>query len=465
MKKIQKKEKKKQHKDIKNRGKIKKDPDFNSLQKVKDALSKQLSKHMQQTGSDRYKEIEEAMSQPEVPIVEQTAAHEAYRNKYFSQFRKVVDSSDVLLEVLDARDPLGCRSKKLEDYIMNRGKRLVLILNKVDLVPVEVCNKWLTFLRREFPTVLFKSSNNPTKANYVPIHDGKWRSSDVFGIDELLKLLNKFSGGTTITAGVIGPPNAGKSSVINSLSRRAAAGVGATPGFTKTMQEIEVTSRIRILDCPGVVPSTGSEITPSMVLRNSIKIELLDDPIKPVSFILDKAPKEKLVEVYGISSFADADDFLSQLAIKRGRMLKGGQPDLESIARIVLEDWNKGRIKYFTIPPTADDLVEASTEIISENGDVYQLGKTIDFAEEDFRNYQIQHVFQVVQRKKSDKSQKDGNDSSQSEDDEDEEENENREKANIPSESKPYTTELHPEEKLQLDEVAKELQTISFSGL
>ncbi|OHS98333.1 hypothetical protein TRFO_08903 [Tritrichomonas foetus] len=447
-----KKEKKKQHKDYKNRGKLRKEPDFTSLQKAKDGLTKQHKEMHQQRGVDRYKEIREALTQPEMPVVEQSAAHEAYRTKYFSQFKKVVDSADVLLEVLDARDPLGCRSKKLEDYIMKRGKRLILVMNKADLVPVEICNKWLTFLRREFPTVLFKSSNNPTKANYVPLHDGKWRSSDVFGIDDLLKLLNKFSGGTTITAGVIGPPNAGKSSVINSLSRRAATGVGATPGFTKTMQEVEVTSRIRILDCPGVVPSSGSEITPSMVLRNSIKIELLDDPVQPVAFIIDKVPKEQLVNVYGIETFSDADDFLSQLAIKRGRVLKGNEPDIESIARSVLEDWNKGRIKYFTIPPTSDDLIEASTELITETGEVYQMGKTMNFAEQDFRNFQIQHVFSIVQKNKGDEKKK--------EDAESDEEGGEEER-----EAKPITTPLHPEERAELDHVAEELQGISFSGL
>ena len=456
MKKHQKQEKKKQHKDFKNRTKLRKGPDFASLQKVKDGLMKHHKDMHQQRGTDRYNEIREALQQPEMPIVEQSAAHEAFRTKYWAQFKKVVDSADVLLEVLDARDPLGCRSKKLEDYIMKRGKRLVLVMNKADLVPVEVCNRWLTFLRREFPTVLFKSSSNPTKANYAPLHDGKWRSSDVFGIDELLKLLNKFAGGTAITAGVIGPPNAGKSSVINSLSRRAATGVGATPGFTKTMQEVEVTSRIRILDCPGVVPSSGSEITPSMVLRNSIKIELLDDPVKPVSFIIDKVPKEQLVNVYGIESFSDADDFLSQLAMKRGRVLKGNEPDIESIARSVLEDWNKGRIKYFTLPPTSDDLIEASTEIITENGEVYQMGRTMDFGEQDFRNFQIQHVFQIMQKPQH-KGESKKNESSSSEEDEGDNEKE--------VQSKPVSAQLRPEEKEELDNVAQELQAISFSGL
>lgn len=447
-------EKKKQHKDIKNRGKIRKDPDFTSLQKVKDQLAKQHKEIHEQKGMDRYREIEQAMSQTDVPVVEQSAANEAYRSKYFSQFKKVVEASDVLLEVLDVRDPMGCRSKKLEDYITARGKRLVLVLNKCDLVPVEICNRWLSFLRRDFPTVLFKSSSNPNKAIPVTLHNGKYRSSDVFGIDDLLKLLNKYAGGTSITAGVIGPPNAGKSSVINSLSRRPAAGVGATPGLTKVMQQIEVTSRIRILDCPGVVPLSGTEITPSMVLRNSIKIELLDDPVKPVAYILDKVPKEQLIETYGISSFSDADDFLSQLALKRGRIQKGNVPDIEGMARIVLEDWNKGRIHYFTIPPSNEDIIEESTEIITNSGDVYQFPQTMEFGEQDFRNYQIQHVFSVVQRKKK-------GDIGAQQDAASESDEESESETPIKATSKP----LQREDKEELNQVAAELETISFEGL
>ena len=391
-------EKLKQHKDINHRKKIKKDPDFNSLQKVKEALNKQQQNRkkelIKQNTENRYSEIVEGINAPDIPIIEQGAAREAYRTQYFSQFKKVVDSSDVLLEVLDSRDPMGCRSKKLEDYILKRGKRIVLVLNKSDLIPVEILNKWLVFLRREFPVIPFKSSSQPNKATYVPLHDGKWRSTDVFGVDGLIKILNKFAAGSSVVAGVIGAPNVGKSSVINSIARRNAAGVASTPGFTKTMQEIEVTSRIRILDCPGVVPSSGSEISPSMVLRNSIKIELLEDPIAPVSFILEKVPKENLISVYGINTFGDAEDFLTQLAIKKGKLQKGGNPDIELTARTILDDWNKGRIKYFTIPPTVDDNLECSTELIDEDGIVYPIGKQITYTDEEFKNFQIQHVFQ-----------------------------------------------------------------------
>lgn len=451
----QKKEKKKQHKGLENRGKIRKEPNFSSLQKVKDRLSKQAedrNKKMHQSATEsRYAEIRQALAQqdaPDMPITEQSAAHEAYRTKYFAQFKKVVDASDVLLEVLDARDPMGCRAPKLESYILKRGKRLVLVLNKADLVPVEVANKWLTYLRREFPTVLFKSTSNPSRATEVPLHNGKWRSSDYFGVGDLIQLLNKYSGGTAVVAGVIGPPNAGKSSVINSLSRRAAAGVASTPGFTKTMQEIEVTGKIRILDCPGVVPASGADITPSMVLRNSIKVELLEDPIHPVAFIIERVPKEQLVEAYEIETFGDAEDFLSQLARKRGRVLKGGEPDLEGVARIVLQDWNKGRIRYFTLPPADEGIVEGTAELVTEWGEVYQMGRTMEFEEKDYRNFQVQHVFEVVRKGKP------GVDRG-----EPEQSSEDEEKAAVAAE------EIPAEEKRELDGLAEQFQTVSFEGI
>lgn len=448
-------EKKKQHKDLANRKKMQKKGDisFSTLQRVKEGLERQQQNRQKSihaaSAFDRYAEIRKAQEeQPEAAVVETAAAGEAYRTQYFKQFKKVVDLSDVLLEVLDVRDPMGCRSPKLESYVLKRGKRIVLILNKADLVPTEVANKWLSFLRREFPTVLFKSTNNPQKATYVPLHDGKWRATDCFGVEELIVLLNKYSGGSHITAGIIGTPNVGKSSVINSLSRRAAAGVGSTPGFTRVMQEIEVTSRIKILDSPGVIAASGSEISPSMVLRNSIKLELLEDPVQPVSFILDRVPKEQLVELYGIGTFADAEDFLTQLAQRRGKLHRGGEADVDAMARMVLDDWNKGHIRYYTLPPETDAPIEAATELVTGSGEVYTMGRQINLTEQDFRNFQIQHVFEVVQRSK--KSQKE---QEISEDEEKDEEPQHR------------AVGLDEEQKEELDGLAQEFQGISFAGL
>jgi nuclear GTP-binding protein len=328
--------------------------------------------------------------------------------------------------------------------------RIAIVVSGASFVLESIANRWLTYLRREFPTVLFKSSGRPGRATEVPLHDGKWRASDSFGVGDLINLLNRYAGGTSLVAGVIGPPNSGKSSLINSLSRRAAAGVAATPGFTRSMQEIEVTSRIRILDCPGVVPGAGSDITPSMVLRNAIKIELLEDPVTPVAFIVDRVPKEQLVGAYGIGSFADAEDFLAQLARRRGRLLKGGEPDVEGVARAVLSDWNRGCIRYYTLPPTGDDPVEGRAELVTQWGEVYQMGRTMDFGENDLRNFQIQHICEIVQRRKAANAP-----DAAAED----EESSGEDERVVPG------GELPPEEQVELDQLAEEYKGISFSEL
>lgn len=89
----------------------------------------------------------------------------------------------------------------------------------------------------------------------------------------------------SITVGVVGLPNVGKSSLINSLKRSHVVNVGATPGLTRTMQEIQLDKNVKLLDCPGVVMLRSSESDVSMALRNCKRIEKLDDPIGPGIFI------------------------------------------------------------------------------------------------------------------------------------------------------------------------------------
>jgi nuclear GTP-binding protein len=84
------------------------------------------------------------------------------RKFFFKELKKVVNDSDVILEVLDARDPLGCRCKQLEDLVLGGEgeKKLVLVLNKVDLIPKDVAQQWLKHLRKTLPAVAFKASTH-----------------------------------------------------------------------------------------------------------------------------------------------------------------------------------------------------------------------------------------------------------------------------------------------------------------
>lgn len=144
------------------------------------------------------------------------------------------------------------------------------------------------------------------------------------GAENVLNILKNYarvqghgSAKQLITVGIIGFPNVGKSSVINSLKRSKAAVVGNTPGVTKKMQEITLDKNIVLLDSPGVILSTNDQ-SDSLILRSAIKVEELADPIRPVEALLNRIDKDQLLKFYRIGDFSTAESFLAQVAKRKG---------------------------------------------------------------------------------------------------------------------------------------------------
>eukprot|EP01059_Diplonema_ambulator_P031845 TRINITY_DN598_c0_g14_i1.p1 TRINITY_DN598_c0_g14~~TRINITY_DN598_c0_g14_i1.p1 ORF type:complete len:654 (+),score=245.27 TRINITY_DN598_c0_g14_i1:60-2021(+) len=271
--------------------------------------------------------------------------------RIWGQLWKVIDSSDVILLVLDARDPLGTRSKYIENYLQKekKFKHVIFVLTKVDLIPTWATARWLQILSKDRPTVAFHGSlTNP------------------FGKGNLINLLRQFSrlhgavkgkkgGKKTISVGLIGYPNVGKSSIINTIRAKKVCKVAPIPGETKVWQYVNLSKSIFLIDCPGVIHDSDHKNNDvEAVLKGVVRVERMGEADKGevIATILQIIKKEDLCKTYNIDDdWEGADEFLLKIATNRGKLLRGGVADTDAAARMVLHDWIRGRLPWFNAPP------------------------------------------------------------------------------------------------------------------
>jgi nuclear GTP-binding protein len=299
------------------------------------------------------------------------------RRAFDKVYKQVVEAADVVLYVLDARDPEGTRSKEVEHMVMaadGGSKRMIFILNKIDLVPSSVLKSWLPHLRRSFPTLPLRASKPAPNAKIFDHKELTMKGTS----ETLFKSLKTFAESRqlkrSVKVGIIGYPNVGKSSVINALASRMGGRVGACPvgaeaGVTTSLREVKLDNKLKLLDSPGIVFPNSSDVSKSskieekarLILLNAVPPKEIDDPVPAVTLLLKRLSTSdelfaKLMDVYGLPSLHSVNgdittDFLVQVARKRGRLGKGGVPNLYSAAQTVITDWRDGRIQGWTDAP------------------------------------------------------------------------------------------------------------------
>lgn len=249
------------------------------------------------------------------------------RAKYPELLKKIIEDSDIILEVLDSRFPKETRNKEIEKEIRKLKKKIVYVLNKSDLVRYHK--------KFNFSPVIYVSST---------------KRKGIKDLRDLIKRLSKIIKKEDKTKiGVIGYPNTGKSSLINVLIGKSSAGTGAQAGFTKGIQKLKLDENSVLLDSPGVIPEQKySGVEKKKIAEHAIvggrSYSQVKNPEIVISEIMKKYPGI-LEKFYKISSKGDSEILIDELGKKKGFMKKGGMINEDKTARYILKDWQEGKIK------------------------------------------------------------------------------------------------------------------------
>ena len=248
---------------------------------------------------------------------------------------------DVVYEVIDARMPYSSKIVDIDDLIKDKPR--IMVMTKYDLCDKEETDKMIKYYEslgyKVIPVDLIGNNTSGVKK----IID----ATNNIMVDINNKRKEK---GLMPRAGrvlIVGIPNAGKSTLINRLVGKKAAGVGNTPGFTKSLSWIRINKDLELLDSPGILwpKMEDQEAAHVLACLSSIKEEILNiDEI--ATFILRKLFElypEKLEERYGIVELdEDYIETYDVIAARRGALTRGGVADYEKVSNIIVRDLKNG---------------------------------------------------------------------------------------------------------------------------
>jgi ribosome biogenesis GTPase A len=243
---------------------------------------------------------------------------------------------DVVLEVLDARFIDDTRNKDVEASIAEQGKKLLFVVNKSDLRDEKELKEEIE-KKKMFPYVIISCKNRTGKTNLIErikIEAKRGLKEKSFKIAHV---------------GIVGYPNTGKSSLINFLTARGAARTSPSAGFTKGMQKVRLSSSVLLLDTPGIIPAKEDTKVDVKVLEKHARIDVEPyNRVKNPEFVVLKIMRDvpgRLEKFYGIDANGDSEILIDELGKRKKLFTKGGVVDGDRTSRIIIKDWQDGKIK------------------------------------------------------------------------------------------------------------------------
>ena len=261
-----------------------------------------------------------------------------HMKKALNQIEEKIKLVDVVVEILDGRAPFSSINPALESHIGNKKK--LIVFSKTDLADPNLTKYWLDYFSKNERAIALNLNEN--KSTSILSNE-----ISILGKEKHEKEKAKGMKPQPIKVMIIGVPNVGKSSLINRLSKRNAAGVQNKPGYTKGEQFIKVNNDFILLDTPGVLPTNYEDKNKAtkLALLGSVREDIL-----PHDFLADyllKYLKEfypsSLESRFGISEITTTQEVLATIASKRG-LLISGELDISKAETLLLKEFKDGKL-------------------------------------------------------------------------------------------------------------------------